>query len=252
MKIIVSPSKTFNPKPHNNVAITDPLFPSDVSILVSSVITQSDNLEKLFGVSEKIADENRTRFANWDSAPVTPAAWSYRGETFFGLSIEDMTAEQQQYAQENLYIVSGLYGLLRPQDGIKAYRLEMSTKLPTESAKDLYTYWTARLAARITTEESGFIVNCASNEYSKVITPYTDLPIVTPKFLHQGRSKMAFAKYSRGLLARWCIINEPQRIKDIEKFDLDGYRYNEEASTPLNPVFIAPENFTIKGRFTKL
>ncbi len=252
MKVIVSPSKTFNPKPHENIAITEPLFPADVTTLVDSVVSQSGNLEKLFGISEKIADENRARFTNWDSAVITPAAWSYRGETFFGLSIENLSEEQQETAQNNLYIVSGLYGLLRPQDGIKPYRLEMSTKLPTRSANNLYKYWSTTLADRINSEETDFIINCASNEYSKAIAPHTDLPVITPKFLHQGKSKMAFAKYSRGLLARWCIINQPKSIDDIKNFDLDGYSYDEDASTPLQPVFIAPEEFTIKGRFTKL
>jgi len=236
---------------YHGVNITPPLYPNDVVTLVEAINNQANNLESLFSISPALAELNRERYAQWDNAATTPAAWSYRGETFLGLSIQSLTPDQQAYAQSHIFILSGLYGLLRPQDGIKPYRLEMRTRLVTDTAANLYDYWGGRLADMIASNEDDYILNCASAEYAKAIMPHTSLPVITPKFLHNGRSKMAFAKYSRGLLARWCAINQPRSIKDLQKFNLEGYIYDEVLSTPNEPVYIAPKNFTIAGRFKK-
>ena len=45
------------------------------------------------------------------------------------------------FAQKHLRILSGLYGVLRPLDVMKPYRLEMGTKLNIDNAKNLYEFW---------------------------------------------------------------------------------------------------------------
>ena len=45
-----------------------------------------------------------------------------------------------KFAQKHIRILSGLYGILRPLDVMKPYRLEMGTKLETSEGKNLYEF----------------------------------------------------------------------------------------------------------------
>ncbi len=257
MIIILSPSKTISPRvAASPVAPSTPLFIDDAVKLVVRVNRLGRNLGKTLGVSPKLANENRQRFLDWQSDPspdrAIAAAWAYRGETYGGLQIEELDEVSLEYAQEHLYIVSGLYGLLRPHDQIMPYRLEMSTRLKIGTKNNLYQFWGDKLAKKITIHKPDFVLNCASDEYSKAVRPHllTDIPVVTPKFLHDGRSKMVFAKFMRGTMARWAISNRVSTVNELKTFGLEGYVYDEALSSIHEPVFIAPKNFTIKGRWS--
>lgn len=78
---------------------------------------------------------------------------------------------QLEYAQDRVRILSGLYGALRPLDGVIPYRLEMQAKGAPEEYKDLYQFWGDRLY-RAVRDESGVILNLASKEYSKAVEKY--------------------------------------------------------------------------------
>ena len=58
-----------------------------------------------------------------------------------GLDANTLLDEDLDWAQDHLRILSGLYGLLRPRDKIEPYRLEMGSRLPTNSGKNLYDFW---------------------------------------------------------------------------------------------------------------
>ena len=77
-----------------------------------------------------------------------------------------LTNNGWKYAQEHLRILSGLYGILRPQDGVIPYRLEMQAKLKAEGYVDLYEFWGDRLYRELIKDDR-VILNLASKEYSK-------------------------------------------------------------------------------------
>lgn len=257
MLVILSPSKTVNFKrPKHLVEVSRPQLLDKSSALATRLNSLSTALPQVLNVSDKLAEENRKRFSEWTDNPETiqPAAWVYRGETYAGLSINELDPEMLSFAQNHILIVSGLYGLLRPQDNIMPYRLEMSTKLSGPWGNNLYDFWGTTLADHISAQNPKLILNCASAEYSKAIIKHlpTTIPIVTPKFLHEGKSKMAFAKFSRGLMARWVAETRPSTRDELKKFNYERYRYNENLSEPNKPVFIVPRGFSLKGRWTKL
>ena len=251
MIILLSPSKTINYKPFEGQA-TNPEFIKQAEELVGAVRQLGPKLAETFGVSEKIAETNARQFKEWSVNGEGPAAWAYRGETFAGLSIEKLDDKQRRFAQDHLFIMSGLYGLLRPLDSISPYRLEMSTKLEGKWGKNLYDFWNSTLADHIVSRKPTFILNCASDEYFKSVKKYLpgELEIVTPKFLHEGRSKMAFAKYTRGLMAHWAIENQITKSNEVLNFDAEGYVYDSK-SDPVSPIFNAPVDFSLKGRWVK-
>jgi hypothetical protein len=68
-----------------------------------------------------------------------------------------------------------LYGVLKPLDAIKPYRLEMGAKMGTAAGKDLYAYWGTRVAESLRDDLAQLpapqrcVVNVASAEYYQVV-----------------------------------------------------------------------------------
>lgn len=258
MIILLSPSKTINFKPFNDALVTTkPQFLTYSKQLVTEIKKVGPRLGSLFGVSSSIAAENQKQFTAWSPNPSTstacPAAWAYRGETFAGLSIEKFDTKSLAFAQKHLYIVSGLYGLLRPLDVITPYRLEMVTKLKGPWGETLYDFWGNKLSQYIEEQKPNFILNCASDAYFDVVGKHLSkhITVITPTFLHNGMKKMAFSKYSRGLMARWAIMTNCKTPEDITKFHEEGYSYDAKHSSKNEPIFIAPKAFSLAGRWKK-
>ncbi len=65
---------------------------------------------------------------------------SFTGVVFTNLQFDGFSSEEKERADQNLRIVSSLYGWLRPKDIIKPYRLEFSSPLSPDG-KPLYSFW---------------------------------------------------------------------------------------------------------------
>ena len=81
------------------------------------------------GLSDNLASLNHGRFARFEAQPTRMAIGAFEGMAFKTLDAPSLTSNQLDYLQSHLRILCGLYGVLRPYDEIRPYRLEMSTKL---------------------------------------------------------------------------------------------------------------------------
>ena len=149
--------------------------------------------------------------------------------------------------QENLRIISGLYGLLKPLDEIMPYRLEMGTKLKINGYKNLYEFWGNKVQENILKElqanKSKLVVNLASKEYFTVVGSLpTDVEVVSPVFkdFKNGEYKLIsfYAKKARGYMSHWMIKNKVTKSEDLKNFDAEGYQYSKKLSTESEPVFL--------------
>ena len=212
------------------------------------------DLMSLMGISENLATLNWERMQAWNKPFKTDnsreAVYSFQGDTYIGLDVETLGSDDLQFAQNNIRILSGLYGILRPLDLIMPYRLEMGTKLKNRLGNNLYEYWNDRLAHSFNKELNSHgrnvVINCASVEYFKSIDrPALGAKVITPQFkeIKEGKLRMIsfFAKKARGMMARFIIQNRIENEKDILAFNLGGYTFNYSLSTPLEPVFTRPQ-----------
>ncbi|MGS0536534.1 peroxide stress protein YaaA [Pseudoalteromonas sp. SaAl2] len=212
-------------------------------------------ISSLMKISDKLAGLNAARFSEW-SQPFTTenakqAVLAFNGDVYGGLAADTLTAEQLDYAQSHLRILSGLYGLLKPLDLMQAYRLEMGTKLDNSRGKNLYEFWGSIIANKLNTvvaeQDSQYLVNLASNEYFKAVDKKTlSAQIITPHFkdCKNGQYKIIsfYAKKARGLMARYIIENKVTQLSQLKEFTVDGYYFSEEAtSKELEPVFLRDE-----------
>jgi hypothetical protein len=156
------------------------------------------------------------------------------------MQAENFSKEDMRFAQEHLRILSGLYGLLRPLDLMQAYRLEMGTSWSiTPKTKSLYDYWKKKLTAQLKMDlkstNSAFVLNLASQEYSKAVDLKSlKIPVVAPEFKEEreGEFKMIsfFAKKARGMMAAYAVKNRIQNPEELLGFDAEGYGFNARLS----------------------
>lgn len=252
MLIVVSPAKNLDYESEPVTAqYTQPTMLEHASELVDvcKTLTPAD-LSSLMSISDKLAGLNVARFSSW-SMPFTvdnakQAILAFNGDVYSGLDAQSFSEEDFNYAQDNMRILSGLYGLLKPLDLMQPYRLEMGTKLANPRGKHLYDFWgdliTEKLNETMACQEDPVLINLASNEYFKSVKKKgLKAEIVTPAFkdLKNGQYKMIsfFAKKARGMMARYIIQNKVTSMDELLKFDDGGYVYNEALSKPDAPVF---------------
>ena len=119
----------------------------------------------------------------------------------------------------------------------------MGTKLKiNEKTPNLYRFWGDKITKHLEKEEKEFIVNLASNEYSKVIQfDQLTATTITPVFkeFKNGTYKivMMYAKHARGQMANYILKNNLQNSEALKNYDLDGYRFDENQSTDKEWVF---------------
>lgn len=176
---------------------------------------------------------------------ISPAIMSYHGIQYQSMAPEVMDAEQLAWLQSHLWILSGLYGCVRPFHAVEPYRLEMSAKLAVDDARDLYAFWSDKLArATAPAGSNTTIVNLASVEYAKAVLPHLagDATAVTCLFgegIRNGKliQRSTASKKARGSMVRWMAENKLEDVSGLTAFDV-GYRYFPELSYPGTLVFI--------------
>jgi hypothetical protein len=251
MITLISPAKTLKtdiPAIENSNL---PILISNSKKLVSLLKKQKPNqLSELMGISAKLAQLNYERYQQWKypfpENLMLNAIFAFKGEVYSGIDIDSFTAEQLEYCQNHLRILSGLYGLLKPMDTILPYRLEMGTKLKIGEMKNLYAFWGDKISNLLNKElkysKETTIINLASNEYFKSInTNIINADIVTPIFKENksGNYKVIsiFAKKARGLMTRFIMHNRIEKVEDLKCFDLEGYFFNTKLSSNHELVF---------------
>lgn len=245
MRIIISPAKKMNPDPDSFPAESMPQFLSDACQIVS-VLQSLDRsaLKKLWKCSDALVELNADRLQNMDlRRNLTPALLAYEGIQYQYMAPGVLDTGSLDYLREHLRILSGLYGLLRPFDGVVPYRLEMQSRLSIGAGKDLYAFWGSRLADQLA-GESDFILNLASKEYSKAVQPHLaqSVSFITCSFaeLIQDKpvEKATFCKIARGQMVRWLAEHKITRAEDIKDFSEMGYSFSPEFSSADEFVFL--------------
>lgn len=252
MIIVISPAKTLDfEEKNNNLPMSEARFLEKSQEIMKELIKLDGySLEKLMKISTKLATLNKERFDKWTTSLDTSkqALLAFRGDVYRGMDVGSLSHSELFYANDHLRILSGLYGVLRPFDGINEYRLEMGIRLSVNGSKDLYEFWDKILEESILEEikshKNKTLINLASQEYFKSIEGLAkreEVTVITPIFKEFRGDKYKIislnAKRARGMMTRYIIQNEIEEIEDIKNFNLDGYEFNEELSTQKEFVF---------------
>ena len=250
MKILISPAKSLDFENNVQTSISSkPIFADQAHKINNTIKNLSaPDLSSLMNISPKLSELNWSRnqeFQKIDSKE-KEAIFAFNGDVYDGIDANTINKSNHEKLQNSLRILSGLYGILKPFDKIKAYRLEMGTKISINGSKNLYDFWKENVTNSLVNEvnENEIIVNLASNEYFSVIDQsLISNTIVNPQFkdFKNGKLKIIsfYAKKARGLMTRFLIDNDINSLSDIESFNSSGYMFSQnETSNPLEPVFV--------------
>lgn len=249
MLVFISPAKTMKINKMEAVECEKPLFePYNRKVLNVLQELSVSNIQSIMKVNEKIATKTYENHNNiqFDAAG-SPALYTYDGIQYKAMATELFTNDDMIYANDHVRILSGLYGILKPNTSIYPYRLEMQLKLPIENAKNLYEFWEEPIIEYLQNAESRHqvYVNLASLEYSKVIANFMkheEVDFVTCTFKVKKGDKLKVestaSKKARGLMVQYIIKNRIEEKEGLRKFNLDGFAYCNETSSEQEYIFI--------------
>lgn len=252
MQIILSPAKLMDFSDEmKEVESTRPLFPekSKELIAVCRQLSEREIADEMT-INAKMAREVYEYFQTYDlrSTPKQSAAIAYNGIAYKGLNAHDFSEEDFEFAQRHLNIISGLYGIVRPLDTIRPYRLEMQRKIVPPGYKTLYDFWEETVNEYLSKKlrkGDKTIINVASKEYAKVVRR-NKLPngtkIIDIQFLQQENDRLkqivVHSKKARGLMSRFIIKNRLVDPEEVKGFDWEGYFFYPALSKEDSWVFV--------------
>lgn len=240
MIALLSPAKTLDfESPLPPLEVTAPHFAEEAQSLAKSAanLTQK-RLSELMHISPRLAKLNADRFRDFPDLPERQALFAFAGDVYTGFEAHTLDEVGTAFAQDHVRMLSGLYGLLRPLDAIRPYRLEMGTRWAPRHKK-LTDWWGDRIAdhllAQVAEEGSGVILNLASQEYFAAVDgKLAGVRVIDVEFREPGPNGPRFvsfnAKRARGMMARWLCEHHVTDIDAMRGFDSDGYRFDPDES----------------------
>lgn len=246
MKIIISPAMKMKVDRDSFPARSHPQFLKQTKELAAFLQQCSfTQLQAIWQSSERTTKEGQEQIKQLNLAKtdnLTPAIISYSGIQYQYMAPDLFSAQALDYVQENVRILSGLYGVLRPFDGVWPYRLEMKNKATGFTEPNLYHYWGEKLADNLFGEDH-ILINLASKEYSKNIAPYVTKTrrMITIDFQEFVKGKWktvgVHAKMARGEMVRFAAEHQLTKPEELQKFNDFGFQYIAQESTTDNYVF---------------
>jgi len=252
MLFLLSPAKALDYEtPPVTPVHTQPLFVPQASELIEVLREKSpQEIATLMDLSDQLAGLNVARYQAWQPtfAPdnAKQAVLAFNGDVYEGLDAKTLSEDELQWAQAHVCILSGLYGVLRPLDLMRPYRLEMGTRLPTAKGKNLYQFWGRQIADYLNERAAGdispVIVNLASEEYFKSVDRKALRPQVVSCVFEELKGDQYkvisfMAKRARGLMVRHAIECRATHVDDLKRFDREGYAFVPAASDDARLVF---------------
>lgn len=250
MKTIISPAKKMIVNQESFLAKTRPDFLEQAEILADFLKNQeAGRLKQIWEASDKIVQEGIMQLKNMDLEKAqTPAIISYGGIQYQYMALDLFTEPALIYIQKNLRILSGLYGVLRPFDAVSPYRLELKNKLVGFKDYSLYHFWDSLIHDKLF-EDDDTVINLASKEYAKAVTPYLHEGerFITIDFLEKRKDQWKMigthAKMSRGEMVRWISENQIKTPEELQAFNDFDYKFDELTSSADKYIFKTQYDF---------
>lgn len=243
MKILISPSKTqdsSNCKSSNNCE--NIIFNNDAIEINNKLLNQmNDPLFKSYLEikNDKLLQETINNMKEFETNKAYLAINFYSGTQFKYIDFDSLDDSKKEIVNQNLLIMSAMYGIVFANSMIKPYRLMMGSKLKINGL-NLYKYWSKKFNEELLKiNPDKLIINLASSEYSKLIDrKIFNVIDVDFKILKNNRyvSVSIISKKCRGIFVHnFASINmDVSKIKEIKFL---GFSYNEKLSTKTKSLF---------------
>ena len=252
MQIILASAKIMHDqlKSMPNVDMSTPQFQNEATAFARDMASYPiDTIVEMLGCSHAIATQNKLRFMHHlEDAATLPAILAYHGQAYKHLKAETLTAEQLNFSQQHLWIMSFLYGMLRPLDGILPYRMEGKVELPSGEGKNMFGFWKSRLTDLLIDSikaDDGVLIHLATEEFQHLLDwqrVINEVRIVQPLFyVKKGNSlkmQAVWAKTCRGAMTRFIIENRINDPLHLQGFSYQGFHFDPNLGDENHPHFV--------------
>ena len=145
----------------------------------------------------------------------------YTGVVFKNLDWNSLNLNSQNYLNKNLRILSGFFGILKPDSLIPNYKLKMNVL-------SLTNFWKKDISKYLENEE--LILDLLPATHRKALN--LEKNIVRINFIINKNGKLVQSAHSgkvvKGKFIRFLAQNNVQDIYGINNFEYDGYKWNGE------------------------
>ncbi len=242
MKILISPAKQMQLE-ESIPFLTTPLFLNEAKNIYETMQQMSvPQLKTLYKANDNITSLNYKRIHQYEyDQLLTPALFSYIGIQFKYMAPSILDDLSLVYLQDHLYVLSALYGVLRPFDGIIPYRLEANSSLSVNN-KSIYAHYQLQMQKLFSNVD--LIINLASDEYFQMVspnlTPFTQVIHIKFCELINGKlkTKATDAKMARGRMVQYMATNQLKNPCLIKQFNELHFLFNEDVSDANTYIFI--------------
>lgn len=252
MQIILASAKIMNDRAAmpEGVTASAPLFQLEAQTLARDMMQYPiEALAEMLGCSHAIASQNRLRYLRFDDQhDPLPAILAYHGQAYKHLKAETLDADTLRHAQSHLWVMSFLYGLLRPLDDIRPYRMEGHVELPSAGGSTLFDYWKPRLTQVLIDSvkaDDGVLVHLATEEFQRLVDwqrVKREVRVVQPMFLvRKGdtlKVQAVWAKTCRGAMTRMILQERLSDPEELAAFHYEGFTFSPSSSEQDQPCFI--------------
>lgn len=232
-----------------DMGTTEPVFMDDARYMAVGMTRKTpETLAADFHCSMSIAAKTHQEYLDFFGGNTSPALLAYNGQAFKCLHADNFRLADWAYAQQHLMIVSFLYGLLRPLDGIHAYRMEGNVRPYPDENDTPFNYWKDKLTDMLiqkVNEDDGILVHLATKEFERLFhwgRIERETRLVQPLFLvDEGmrfRTVSMYAKGCRGAMARYIVQHRAVKPAKLNHFEFDGFRFDPRLGDSNHPHFI--------------
>lgn len=226
-----------------DIVLTPPVFAAQAAQWAELLATYSPHqLESLLKCNPQLACKAYLQYQDFHCAERAPALLTFHGLAYQNIAAEDFSPAELAFAQGHLRLLSALYGLLRPLDGIAPYRLDFMGRFRPEG-QGLYQCWGSRVCQALYAE-TDTVLSLASGEYERLALPHLKpgQRFLRCRFLvlKEGRyrSLATEAKIARGRMARYIVKQQVDRPDGLRDFSGNGYRFSLAQSGEDEMVFL--------------
>ena len=251
MQILLACAKTMHDEVRSELPLTTPRFEREAEAFARDMMQYDvESIADMLCCSKAIAAQNKLRYMRFfdNETPKLPAILAYYGQAYKHLQAETMDIEDMRFANDHLWITSFLYGLLRPLDGIRPYRMEGKVTLPSADSKSMFNFWQSRLTDVLIDSvkaDDGILVHLATEEFQHLFDwrrVCNEVQVIQPQFYVSTGSGLkmqaVWAKTCRGAMTRFIIENRHVSPEQLLAFTYKGFTHAPHLGDTPHPTFV--------------
>lgn len=242
---LLSPAKKLNTKTFElSIESTTPRNMSGAKQIIKALNALNvSSLEKIMAAKGKLLEEVVEMHNHWGKGDSFPAAALYNGDAYTRLNARSWDTQTWEFAQQHLWILSGLYGTLLPTDLVHPYRLMVGAAWsPSSAFKNLYDFWKKDVLSELRKLSPKVVVNCASQEYSAMLEGWKESSVINIDFkVKKGTSLVSvssFSKQARGEMVKLAMEKKITNPEDLKSLEVLGFIFDNKISDNQNWIYV--------------